>query len=415
MSRCEKMKNSKLIVVLGMHRSGTSAITRGLEVLGVNLGDNLYPAESGNPKGFWEDNEFLAINEQLLASIGSNSDQLGLMNWKTPRQPNIEPIRLRAENLVRKKCIKNSVWAFKDPRTARLLDFWQSIFDCVGCNSHYIIATRNPISIVESLRKRNGYDSEKVFYLWLEHMISAILSTKGNKRIVVSYDRLLDDPDFELSRVARSFDLADPEGPALAIYGQEFLERALRHTLFSARDLKYQPNVPSQAIIAFDWLEHLADDTIQPNISAIEEVFDTLRQELVALPAYREISRADHLSSIKALTQIIEQRDETIQVQNKIIEQRDETIQALTQIIEQRDETIQALTQIIKQRDETIQALNQIIEQRDGTIQAQAKLIDDGVVGMDAMARLIQTQDADLRELNRNNLVKVLKSLRLIK
>ena len=352
------MKNSKLIVVLGMHRSGTSAITRGLQVLGVNLGDNLYPAESGNPKGFWEDNEFLAINEQLLASIGSNSDQLGLMNWKMPRQPNIEPIRLRAENLVRKKCEKNSIWAFKDPRTARLLDFWQSIFDCVGCNLHYIIATRNPISIVESLRNRNGYDSEKVFYLWLEHMISAMLATKGNKRIVVSYDRLLDDPGFELSRLARSFELPDPEVSALAIYGQEFLEGALRHTVFSPRDLEHHPNVPSQAIVAFDWLDRLADDTIQADISSIEEVFDTLRQELVTLPAYWEISRADHLNSIKALTQIIEQRDGTIQAQDDIIAQRDETIQAQDDIIAQRDETIRAQTTLIDNGAATLRKVN---------------------------------------------------------
>jgi hypothetical protein len=395
------MKNSQLIVVLGMHRSGTSAITRGLEVLGVNLGNNLYPAEIDNPKGFWEDNEFLAINEQLLASIGSTSDQLGLMNWKTLMQPNIEPIRLRAENLVREKCVKNSIWAFKDPRTARLLDFWQAVFEAVDCDVHYIISSRNPMSIVESLRKRNGYDSEKVFYLWLEHMISAMLATKGEKRIVVSYDRLLDDPDLELSRLARSFELPDPEISALAIYGKEFLDGALRHTVFSARDLKHHPNVPSQAIIAFDWLERLADDTMQSDISAMEEVFDVLRRELVALPAYWENSIADHLNSLKALTQIVEQRDETIQAQDGIIEQRDETIQALDGIIEQRDETIQAQDGIIEQRDETIQALDGIIEQRDETIQAQIKLIDNGV--------------AALRELNQNRLVKALKLVKLIK
>ena len=71
-----KVKNSKLVVVLGMHRSGTSAITRGLEVLGVNLGDNLYPAAIDNPKGFWEDNDFLGINEELLAHLDYSVDRL---------------------------------------------------------------------------------------------------------------------------------------------------------------------------------------------------------------------------------------------------------------------------------------------------------------------------------------------------
>ena len=371
--RIVEIKSSKLVVVLGMHRSGTSAITRGLEVLGINLGDNLYPAETGNPKGFWEDNEFLAINEQLLTHFGSTSGQLGLMNWKVPRQSKIEPIRLRAENLVRKKSVKNSIWAFKDPRTARLLDFWQTVFECVGCDVHYIIAARNPISIVESLRKRNGYDPEKIFYLWLEYIVSAVLGTKGKKRIVVSYDRLLDNPELELSRVARSFKLPKPESLALAIYENEFLDAALRHTIFSVSDVKLYPDVPPQAITAFDWLERLAEDSIQSDMPLIDEAFDELRQELIALPAYWENSIADHRKAIKALTQIIELRDETVQAQDGVIAQRDETVQAQDEIIEQRDETIQA----------------------------QTRLIDDGV--------------ADLRKLNRNNLVKVLRLVKLVK
>jgi len=65
--------NKKLIVVLGMHRSGTSAITRGLQVLGVSLGDRMIPpVEDNNPKGFWEDMDLNALNIEMLSALDSD-------------------------------------------------------------------------------------------------------------------------------------------------------------------------------------------------------------------------------------------------------------------------------------------------------------------------------------------------------
>lgn len=72
------MKNKTpftVIVVLGMHRSGTSVITRGLQTMGVGLGHNLMPAiANNNDKGFFEDLEINALNMAMLKSIGSEWD-----------------------------------------------------------------------------------------------------------------------------------------------------------------------------------------------------------------------------------------------------------------------------------------------------------------------------------------------------
>ena len=65
--------NDRLIVVLGMHRSGTSAITRALKVLGVELGDRLMPAaEDDNDTGYWEDVDFNALNIEMLCAVGKD-------------------------------------------------------------------------------------------------------------------------------------------------------------------------------------------------------------------------------------------------------------------------------------------------------------------------------------------------------
>ena len=113
--------------------------------------------------------------------------------------------------MVRTKSDENVLWGFKDPRTARLLPFWQSVFERVNCEVHYLVVTRNPLSIAESLNRRNDVEAEKSYYLWLEHVIPAVLGTKGAKRLVVDFDRLIEDPGPELSRVARTFELPEPE------------------------------------------------------------------------------------------------------------------------------------------------------------------------------------------------------------
>ncbi len=292
------MKSSKVIIVLGMHRSGTSTIARGLEVLGVSLGTNLHPADGDNPKGFWEDRDFLSINEELLAHLGFSYDRLGLIEWTMPNTSAIDSIRQKAEKLVREKCAKDTLWGFKDPRTARLLSFWQPVFDNAGCDVGYIIAIRNPISIVDSLRK-HGFKPVQSYYLWLEHLIPAVSRTKGASRVVVDYDQLLENPEHQLLRVAQAFDLHAPESLALAVYKNEFLEKALRHTVYRTQDVERCSSTPSQVVTAVDWLAKLAKDDLTLDDPRVEQAFDALSRDLVGLsPALELMARQEQIAAL---------------------------------------------------------------------------------------------------------------------
>ena len=303
--------NSKLVVVLGMHRSGTSAITRGLEVLGVNLGENLYPAAIDNPKGFWEDNDFLAINKELLAHLGYSVDQLGLIDWQMPSTATIKSLELKAERLVSERCKKNALWGFKDPRTARLLPFWQTIFERVGCDVRYVIAARNPMSIVESLSKRSGFEAEITFYLWLEHLVPSILATINAKRVVVDYDQLLENPELQLLRVAKALGATAPEPLALVAFENEFLEVGLRHTHFTMHDLEHYPSVPLQVVTAYDWLVRLANDSVSLDGAEAKNAFEALSQELIFLsPTLNFIGSQEQ--KIVTSTQTIAEREQSI-------------------------------------------------------------------------------------------------------
>jgi len=407
-----------------MHRSGTSAITRGLEVLGVKLGNNLVPAAIDNPKGFWEDKEFLGINEELLAYLGAGSDRLGLIDWKLPETAAVASLKVRAEKIVGEKCSQNAVWAFKDPRTARLLPFWQPVFESVDCELCYVIVTRNPLSIVKSLYERNGFESEKTFYLWLEHIIPAISRSAGATRVVIDYDKLLENPEAQLLRLSRALGLSAPEPLALADYQTDFLENKLRHTLFTMDDLKYYPSVPSQVITAYEWLVSLSNEEAPFSLycAKVEGAFESLAQELNDFSnEYWKSSLADQISAIKIREQIIGERDETIQAQTRLIDERDETIQAQTRLIDERDETIQVKTRLIDDGVAGMSEMEKMIQDRDETIQAQTTLIDSGVAGMNSMEKIILDRDRaisayelELGKLNTNIFIRALRIMKLI-
>ncbi|MDP3694872.1 MAG: hypothetical protein Q8R42_02015, partial [Desulfocapsaceae bacterium] len=185
-------KKKKVIVVLGMHRSGTSAITRSLSMLGVNLGDALHPAGFDNPKGFWENRECIAINEELLRHFNSAYDCLDLRFESVVDDSFIRALKDRAIQLINRYLDESDgLWGFKDPRTCRLLSFWRDVFQSIKCDVCFVIVLRNPVSVVASLTKREQLPEEKSYLLWLQHVLPAVMNTEGQKRVVVDYDKFM--------------------------------------------------------------------------------------------------------------------------------------------------------------------------------------------------------------------------------
>src|SRR5688572_243565 len=114
-----KVEGKSLVVVLGTHRSGTSAITRGLAVLGVELGEHLMPpAPDNNEKGFFEDVDVNAINAELYRSLGEDYEWHALA--PLPREALLHErnshLRLRAIELLTSRLQGVDRFGLKDPR-----------------------------------------------------------------------------------------------------------------------------------------------------------------------------------------------------------------------------------------------------------------------------------------------------------
>jgi GT2 family glycosyltransferase len=390
-------KNKKrIIVVLGMHRSGTSALTRGLQALGVDLGNNLMPAISGNnEKGFFEDLEIYQLNNQILHALKSDWDALSFIPLEAFGQEDLAPFKLRAIELIRSRMAGKS-FGLKDPRMAQLLPFWQPIFKHLNLSVSYVIAVRHPMSVMHSLKKRDGFDNEKSYYLWLKHIIPTFLETAGASKIVVDFDLLIANPLGQLKRIAHALGLPFNAGTtSIKEYISEFMDVKLRHTQFEFEDLCVDPAVPCDVIEAYKELIRLSSHEIDLDAPEVMELFGQLDVRLQTLrPAFKYMTHLDRKMS---------ERDEQIGILNQAVAERDEQIDILNQATAERDEQIGILNQAVAERDEQIDILNQAAAERDEQI---GKLNDETVRRGEWAMRLnaeLEKVTAELQKVTKSN------------
>jgi glycosyltransferase involved in cell wall biosynthesis/GT2 family glycosyltransferase len=220
--------NERIIVVLGMHRSGSSSLTKGLEALGISLGGRLMPADAYNPTGYWEDVDFYELNQAMLASLGYEWDHL-----LPPSREEIDRLLggdffRQAATLLRAKLADSPLLGVKDPRFCVLLPFWRRVFAHCGTGEAYVLCLRHPNDVAESLFRRNQQSHEKFIWLWISHVLTAVTNLKGADRLVVDYEDLLREPAAQMARVAETLSLA-PDKKKLADYGGGFLDPTLNH------------------------------------------------------------------------------------------------------------------------------------------------------------------------------------------
>jgi hypothetical protein len=328
-----------IVVVLGMHRSGTSLITRALKVFGIELGDNLMPAIPGdNEKGFWEDVDINNLNEDLLAYFGHRWDTLLPLDESLFVQPEIERFIARAIRILQEKIGDHKMFGIKNPRMAILLPFWKKVFKLLGVDVKYIITIRNPLSVAVSLQKRNQFELEKGNYLWLEHVVSSMYHTDGDTRVVVDYDLFLSNPEKEIFRVANSLNLPfDLHSLSWLEYRNEFISQELRHNEYSEIDLDVSSDISSSVRDAYKFLRGLS---INIHSSSHEEV----RAYFLGL--------VDILKEMSPLFRYVTKKEEQVESLNKNLSEEKEKNNAFGNSILEKDQEQEVLKDVIKNKDQ---------------------------------------------------------------
>lgn len=370
------MKNRKLIVVLGMHRSGTSALTRGLQSLNVDLGERLILGiPDNNAKGFWEDADLNMLNNELLHFLGHSWDSLAPISRSELESENLLTFKQRAVALLSEKLEGQTTYGIKDPRIARLLPFWRAVFEQLDLEVGYVIAVRHPLSVANSLGKRDDFELEKSLYLWLGHIIPIILELEYSPRIVVDYDILIARPQEQLFRMASALDLPFNESsPDVNEYSNEFLTDDLRHTQFHLDDLKLASNIPRDLVEAYELLSKLALDELPIDSPNVHKVFIELSQRMTEMrPAFIYMTKLENQiatlndavgernAQIGALTQALELKNTDIDNKtvsfNDAVKDRDAQIGTLTQALELKNADIDNYIQQIQNQQHQLDTL----------------------------------------------------------
>lgn len=223
-------------VILGMSRSGTSAVTAMFIHAGFYAGaaDELMPASDANPGGFWENTRIWQLNEQILRDLDGSwlappttESQVAATAWAC------RAIRGEVEHILSRAGGSPSV--IKDPRIGVMTRLWDPI---IGGRLHPVLVVRDPTEIADSLYRRDGTPPQLGLAGWELHMCELLGYLDGRAVTVAPYDLLLRDQAIARSIVESA---AAHIAPAMAARvrperAAAALKRAFRQSEASERD-----------------------------------------------------------------------------------------------------------------------------------------------------------------------------------
>ncbi|MGE0106119.1 MAG: glycosyltransferase [Thiomonas sp.] len=201
-------------------------------------------ASANNDKGFFEDLDIYALNERMLAALGSNWSHTAdfAAGWESRLQA--QGFVLEAIELIREKTSRVETFGFKDPRTSILWPVWREVLAHCGMSPALVVALRHPLSVARSLERRDAMDRGKAYSLWLRYTLAALAATESAQAwVLVDYDDFLADPAKPLNRM--SGELGLPLNPDMTErFIVESVDSALRHSVHSLQDLELDPLCP---------------------------------------------------------------------------------------------------------------------------------------------------------------------------
>ena len=197
--------NQRVVIVCGMHRSGTSALAQMLAACGFHLGGPLLnDAVPDNPDGYWEHAEVVALHERLLACLdrtwhgrhGAAPLPAQWLLW-----PETIQAAQRIAAILQRELSVHDTWVVKDPRISRLLPLWKGVLEDLSLDGRVIHCTRHPAEVAASLEARQSMPLEQAHSLWTRHQSDLLATCPPGWHIPVLHEALMDDPAGTLRRL----------------------------------------------------------------------------------------------------------------------------------------------------------------------------------------------------------------------
>ena len=175
------------ILIIGMHRSGTSFFASILDKLKIPGGHDMMAASFDNPHGFFENNKIEALNTKYLKILRSKWDLPLIEKDKLIERSINSQFEVELNEILEVEFEETPYFYIKDPRISVLLPLWHNAFKRLNITPHYILPIRNPKNVAHSLFKRNKFNSVKSHFLYLYYLLHAERYTRLNHRLILDY------------------------------------------------------------------------------------------------------------------------------------------------------------------------------------------------------------------------------------
>jgi hypothetical protein len=282
----------RALLVVGMHRSGTSALTGVLGLCGAALPPDLLPANEGNEAGYWEGQALVSMHDRWLDELGTSWDG---PTWAS-RQAQLLSQRSRFAAELRVVLEQEfgdaALIVVKDPRLCLLLPVWFEALDDAGIESLTLLCYRHPLESAQSLHARDGMPIGAALLLWLQYTLAAELSSRDRPRLMVAFTELLTDSRAVIDRVQRAFSLTLPAyTAATAAAIDSFLRPQLRHARAEGSDAA----LPQWVSDVNAWFAAARDGRLPADTTPLDSVRrSVLDAEALFAPAWDWHRAQDH-------------------------------------------------------------------------------------------------------------------------
>jgi len=236
---------ARALCILGMHRSGTSSITRAMNLLGVYLGEDakMMPPSADNPGGYWEHLEINDLHKRVMTRLERdwNTAEPLPENWL--RSEAIRPFKEELAKLVAANFGGHALWGWKEPQTCLLLPLWREILEKAETKLSCLLVVRNPVDVASSLARRDAIPFDEALGIWFHYNVAALEDAGGLPIVFLNYDRLLASWEPEMRRCAAALGLDWPKDePQYREAMNAFIQPGLRHNQSSFDRLQQLPH-----------------------------------------------------------------------------------------------------------------------------------------------------------------------------
>ena len=364
------------ILVAGMHRSGTSALSRSLNLVGCDLPKTLMkPLPDDNETGFWESRPLSVLNDHLLRSTGSDWKDWRPFDSGWYASPTAGSFREQAQALLHQEFGDSRLFVLKDPRLCRLLPFWIEALETFGAEPRVVLPIRNPLDVAASLKQRDGIDASCGHLIWLRHVLEAEAGSRNLRRAYLRYETLLSEPQAVMDRLGRDLDVSWPKRAAVRAHAEieRFLSPELHHHHSDDAAFLTNPMLSrwlGQCFELFNrWCREEVCETDVALLDRIRSAFDEATPLFSRHIADCEQAVAERDGRIEGLSEAVAERDGRIEGLSEAVVERDGWIEGLSEAVAERDGRIEGLSEAVVERDGWIEGLSEAVAERDGRIE----------------------------------------------